>query len=305
MMANRTAAMTMENITRLTLMESKILALGKKQHDKGYQGGSFTPGFIRKETEYSYRAINSSLESLISQELVEKTTTSTFRNGALVELDVYTITNDGIQALEKVDSGTIKILGGDQGVTPPARHQSSPNYKPWEKSQPTSYPVRMEKSESSQNDLAQTVKSLETALRTLTEDLKALHLKVDRILLQPPQKPEIDTPALKVTKRKPRSINADNIQHRVMILKALNTLASKQKIVLAEDIKTPYFQKCEEQGFPPKGLTQFPSFLKRLQDEGLVTLKRVGCRSLGIKGQGARLVVTMTGEGEKFIAKQR
>jgi hypothetical protein len=93
------AAMIMENITRLTLMESKILELGKKQHEKGYSGGSFTPGFIRKETEYSYRAINSALESLISQELVEKTVSSTFRNGALVELDVYTITNDGILAL--------------------------------------------------------------------------------------------------------------------------------------------------------------------------------------------------------------
>ena len=72
----------MGNIERLSFMESKILELGKKQHEKGYQGGSFTPGFVRKETEYGYRAINVALESLIALELVEKTVTSTFRNGS-------------------------------------------------------------------------------------------------------------------------------------------------------------------------------------------------------------------------------
>ena len=296
----------MENITRLTLMESKILELGKKQHEKGYYGGSFTPGFIRKETEYSYRAINSALESLIGQELVEKTISSTFRNDALVELDTYTITNDGILALEKVESGTIKIIGGDQGFTPPRKYESSTNFKPWERNSPTNNPPKEEKAEPVNNpDLVQTVKNLEATLKIITEDIKAIHLKIDRILVQAPQKSEVKVPTTNIKKRKPRFINADRTLHRTMVLDALNTLGSNHKIVLADEVKATFILKCEERGLPPKGLTQFTPFLKRLQNEGLVTLKRVGCRDLGIKSQGSRLVVIITGKGEKFLAKQR
>jgi hypothetical protein len=296
----------MENITRLTLMESKILGLGKKQHEKGYSGGSFTPGFIRKETEYSYRAINSALESLISQELVEKTVSSTFRNGALVELDVYTITNDGILALEKIESGAIKVLGGDQGVTPPRKYESSTNFKPWERSPPSNIPAKAEKTEpENTSDLAQTVKTLETMLKAITDDLKAIHVKIDRISTQASPKPEIDMPAPKKSKQKPKAIKGDRMHHRAMVLDALKTLGNNRKIVLAEDVKTAYSQKSEELGLAPKGLSQFTSFLKRLQDDGLVTLNRVGCRNLGIKGQGSRVVVIITDKGERFLAKQQ
>lgn len=300
------AVKIMENITRLTLMESKILGLGKKQHEKGYQGGSFTPGFIRKETEYSYRAINSALESLINQDLVEKTVSSTFRNGTLVELDVYTITNDGLLALEKIDSGAIKVLGGDQGVTPPRKYESRANIKPWERSPVTNISPKVEKAEPVNDpSLVQTVKNLETALKTITDDLKTIHLKIDRILIQAPQKPEVEMPMPNIKKRKPKFINAERTLHRTMVLDALNTLGSSRKIVLADEVKATFILKCEERGLPPKGLTQFTPFLKRLQDEGLVTLKRVGCKNLGIKSQGSRVVVIMTDKGEKFLAKQR
>lgn len=294
----------MENITRLTLMESKILGLGKKQYEKGHYGGSFTPGFIRKETEYSYRAINSALESLISQELVEKIVSSTFRNGAVVELDTYTITNDGILALERIDSGIINIIGGDPGTAPQRKYEPSANVRSWER-RPPDNPPKVEQLIPANPDIVQTVKNLEASMKAITDDLKAIHLKIDRLLTQPSLKSVLKQPSQKKSKPGPKSVKGDRMHHRAMVLDALNTLGSNRKTVLAEDVKATYIQICEEHGLSPKGLSQFTSFLKRLQDGGLVILKRVGCRNLGIKGQGSRVVVTITGEGESFLAKQR
>lgn len=293
----------MENITRLTLMESKILELGKKQSERGTYGGSFTPGFIRKETEYSYRAINSALESLLNQELVEKIVSSTFRNGAVVELDTYTVTNDGILALEKIGSGAIKIIGGDQGTAPHRNYENSTNVKPRE-GNPRDNSQKVEKFVPANNhDLVQTVKNLEAAMKSITEDLKAIHLKIDRLLIQPSLEPEKEMVTPKKSKRGPKSIKGSRMHHRALILDALNTLGSASKTVLAEDVKAAYIKKCEEQGLSPKGLSQFTTFLKRLEEEGLMTLKRVGCKNLGIKGQGSRVVVRMTLEGEEFLVK--
>ncbi|MDO9537849.1 MAG: hypothetical protein Q7J68_05985 [Thermoplasmata archaeon] len=294
----------MDGITKLSQMEAKILELGKKQYDRGYARGTFTPGFIKKETNYAYRAINTALESLISQELVEKTVTSTFRNGVLVELDVYNITNDGILALEKIGSGNIKVNADTRPVS--RRPDFTSESKPWERPSP-SPPRTFERREPSGNspELVQIVKKLEEAMKTMTQELQALHIKMDKMMMQKPKVAEAQIPLSEPKKRKSRAGSSEGVKHRVMILTAIRELESNRDDVLAEDIKATYFKECSGKGISPKGQAQFTTFLKKLEGEKLLDLKRVGCRNLGIKGHGSRVVVKITKEGEDFLVKNQ
>lgn len=300
--------MATNNIERLTFMESKILGISKAQYDKGYSGGTFTPGFIRKETEYGYRAINMALESLIGHGLIEKTVASTFREGVSVDLDVYRITDKGMQAIEKIKSGAIKIDGSEPVIVPPSSYENRAGFRPEERRTPEYRFRPEERREPAPNyELALSIKNLETALKTITDDIKALHSKADKMLAHVSEKPELHIPALQPPEqpkaRKPRTLSSDALIHRVLVLAAVNELRKGRQVVLAEDVKAMYFKTCSERGLSPKGATPFTAFLKRIQAERLLSLKRVGCRNLGIKDHGSRVVVEMTQEGEEFLAK--
>jgi predicted transcriptional regulator len=284
--------MVTNNVERLTFMELKILGISKAQYDKGYSGGTFTPGLVRKETSYSYQAINTSLESLISHGLLEKTVTSTEREGVPVDLDAYSITDKGLQAIEKIKSGAIKIDSSDPGFAPPSSHEPRTNFRPEERREPAQ-----------NHELAQSVKNLEATMKVITKDIKSLHGKADRMLAHVSEKPEIQIPVPQPKQRKPRALSSDALIHRVLVLDAVNELRKNWEVVLAKDVKAMYFKKCKERGLSPKGPTQFTTFLKRVQYERILSLKRVGCRNLGIKGYGSRVVVEMTQEGEEFLAK--
>jgi hypothetical protein len=297
-----------KNIDKLTFMESKILELGKKQHEKGYQGGSFTPGFIRKETDYGYRAINVALESLIALELVEKTVSNTFRNGALVELDVYTITGDGIEVLDKVKSGAIALTGKEPVKQAPLVSEPRPYSKPWESSAPREAPKpRYEPRPAPNYEMEHTLKSLEISVRALAEEMRVLRSKVDNLTIRAAAPPPAPAPAPKaaepVPRKKSKSMDSSAMVHRVMLLKAVSELSAAKRNVLADDVKDKYFADCESRGEKPKGTSQFTPFLKRLESEGLLSLKRVGCKNLGIKGQGSRVVVTVTDTGLALLQK--
>jgi Cdc6-like AAA superfamily ATPase len=86
-----------------------------------------------------------------------------------------------------------------------------------------------------------------------------------------------------------------------MILKAIEGLEGRE-FILAEDVKDAYLAACERSGDKPKGAAQFTSFLKRLEAEGIISLRRMGCKNLGIKGQGSRVVVKSTDLGKEFLA---
>lgn len=293
--------MAINNVERLTLMEAKILVLSKSQYDKGYSEGSFTPGFIRKETEYGYRAINMALKSLIDHGLVEKNVTSTFREGAPVELDVYIITERGLQAIEKMKSGAIKVNGGEPAGSSRS-NQPRDSYRPEERREPRFRPE--ERREPTHNhELAQSIKNLEAAMEAITADIKDLHGKVDMMLAHTPAKSEVKIPAAQTKQRKPRTLSPNALIHRVLVLDVVNELRNDRDNVLAEDVKAMYFKKCKERKLSPKGPTQFTTFLKRVQHEQFLSLKKVGCRNLGIKGRGSRLVVEFTREGEELLAK--
>ncbi len=288
-------------------MESKILELGKKQHEKGYQGGSFTPGFIRKETEYGYRAINVALESLIALELVEKTVTNTFRNGTLVELDVYKITEDGIQMLEKVKAGEIPVTGKEPPKQAPLVSEPRTYSKPWDSPKPREAPKPRYESRPVPNyDMEHSIKSLEITVRAMAEEIRVLKSRMEAMSAKvhaPAPSPAVHQPqvAAPVPKKKAKSMDSGAMVHRVMLLKAVIELSSKQHNVLADDVKEKYFADCEAKGIKPKGTSQFTPFLKRLEVEGLLSLKRVGCKNLGIKGQGSRVVVKATQEGLELL----
>jgi hypothetical protein len=300
--------MATNNVERITFMELKILGISKAQYDKGYSGGSFTPGLVRKETSYSYLAINTALESLIGHGLIEKTVMNTFREGMPVDLDAYSITDKGLQAIEKIKSGAIKIDSTDPGFAPPSGHEHRTGFRPEERRMPE-YRFRPEerREPAQNNELAQSVKNLEAAMKAITEDIKGLHGKVDKMLAQVSEKPELHIPAFQPPEqpkaRKPRTLGSDALIRRVLVLVAVNELRKGREVVLAEDVKAMYFKKCNERGFSPKGANPFTAFLKRIQAEHLLSLKRVGCKGLGIKAHGSRVVVEMTKEGEALLAK--
>jgi DNA-binding PadR family transcriptional regulator len=298
--------MATNNVERITFMELKILGISKAQYDKGYSGGTFTPGLVRKETSYSYQVINTSLESLISHGLLEKTVTSTEREGVPVDLDAYSITDKGLQAIEKIKSGAIKIDSSDPGFAPPSGHEPRAGFRPEERRTPE-YRFRPEerREPAQNNELAQSIKNLEATMKAITEDIKGLHEKADKMLAHVSAKPEVQMPAPQPKQRKPRALSSDALIHRVLVLDAVNELRKDWEVVLAKDVKAMYFKKCKERKLSPKGPTQFTTFLKRAQYERLLSLKRVGCRNLGIKGHGSRVVVEMTPEGEEFLAKHQ
>ena len=151
----------------ISFMESKIIHIAKGQYDRGIHGGTFTPGYVRKETGYEYGAIDPALDSLVTHKLLERSKSTTFRNGASVEIDLFRITEKGLQTFEKLKAGVIRVER--ELLARPSERHSHVKF------------VSMERREPSP-DLAQSVKCVEAALTTIRERVAELHLKVDRML---------------------------------------------------------------------------------------------------------------------------
>jgi DNA-binding PadR family transcriptional regulator len=282
----------------ISFMESKIIQLAKGQYDHGIHGGTFTPGYVRKETGYEYRAIDPALDLLVTHNLLEMSRTTTFRNGASVEIDLFRITEKGLQTFEKLKAGIIRV-------------EREPSARPFE-SKPQGKSESKERRDQSPG-LAQSVKGMEVSLTTIRERVAELHVKVDRMLTGTAQQPtdklqgvqerfedSQEKPPRSTGKRLP---SPEKQRHHVLAVEALRELLKTGKGVLSSDIERMYGHRCKELGLQPKPHQLFALLLKRMAANGHVSLKLTGCRELGIKGHGSRIVVDLTPEGEEFLAK--
>jgi DNA-binding PadR family transcriptional regulator len=288
----------------ISFMESKIIYLAKSQYDHGIHGGTFTPGYVRKETGYEYRAIDPALDSLVIHKLLERSRTTTFRNGASVDIDLFRITEKGIQAFEKLKAGTIRVERELQ------RDVRRPNQ-------------RSDKPEGGQGhslELHQSVKRLEATVGEVSAKLGKLHEKLDGMLEAAPTKlsgehrqaiatnpaepsnTEKERPS-QPKDRKSRAPSSGMVLRRLALIEAVKELSKERKFILAEDLKSHYINKCKEKGIAPKGAEQFTVFLNGFKANRLISLKRTGCKAIGIEGRGSRLVVEMTPEGEEYLAR--
>jgi DNA-binding PadR family transcriptional regulator len=279
--------MAFDAVDTISFMESKIIYLAKGQYDHGIHGGTFTPGYVRKETGYEYRAIDPALDLLVTHNLLERSKTTTFRNGASVEIDLFRITEKGLQTFEKLKAGIIRV---EREL--PARQSERHSHGKFESRERRDPPP----------EVSQSVKNLEVALTTIRERVAELHGKLDRMLAgtvqRPPEKPR--EPNRSTGKR---HMSQEVQRHQILAVEALQELLKTRKIALYGDIEMRYGQRCKELGLLPKPHTLFALLFKRIAANGHVSLKLTGCRELGIKGRGSRMVVLLTPSGEEFIVK--
>lgn len=270
----------------LSVLESKILSLAKDQYNKGFHGGTFTPGYIRKETGQSYPAINTALDSLVNYGILEKSKSTAFSHGEQIDIDVFKITEKGFGAIERIRSGAIKVEEREPRIEPQRSNESGQGFI--SKGKPSYIP-----------EFSQSIKSMENNLATISEKVSELHNKLDK-LLDSSTKSETQQSSEPSKARKPRATSQKSLKHQMLILGALKALSEKSKFVLANDVQENYIQKCKDLGISPKGAAQFKNILKRLEKGNLISLKTVGCKSLGIEGRGSRVVVELT-SGDRNI----
>ncbi len=269
-------------VESLSSLESKILSLGGQQHNRGFHGGTFTPGYVRKETGQNYPVINAALDFLTANGLLEKSQSTAFRNGVQLDIDVYKITDRGLMAIEKVRSGAIKIEERAVGS------ENSGSYGP-----KAGYPAKGRRDAPDGHDIKRSIMNVEEALARIKERTNELHAKID-IRLSPPTEPEPQSPPGESTSRRPRAKGGNSLKHQAIVLEAVKALAERQKVVLAGDVLEAYARKCRELELTPRGASQVKNIMKRLQAENLLSMKAVGCKALGLDGRGSRVVVNLT-----------
>jgi len=287
--AAKVSVMANGSVETLSVLESKILNLGKDQCNNGYHGGTFTPGYIRKETGLSYLAINPALLALVNYGFLEASKSTAFRNGSTIDIDVYTITYKGLQATEEIRLGAIKVEEHEFSNGLHRRNEPMNSFRP-----------RRESGHGP--ELIQSFKSMETDLATISEKVKELHTKFDRILASS-VKPETTNSSERPKARKPRAASRKSLKHQTIILDSLKALSEKSKFVLANNVYETYSQKCKDLGISSRNTSQYRNILKRLEKENHVSLKRVGCKELRIKGRGSRVVVELTQDGSELLKK--
>jgi DNA-binding PadR family transcriptional regulator len=268
-------------IDTISLADSKIIMLAKGQYDYGYRGGTFTPGYVRKETGFGYNIIDSSLDRLVEKGYLEKSRTTVYRQGEQTEIDLFRITEKGLQTIERIRSGLVRVADVRREADGAARPQGL------RKAHPASVTA----------GVAGIQASLAVALRRTAE----LHGKVDKMLADravrrgaEPAKPVPSGPSH-------RSLRADTVQHQRVYLESLGELLAAKKIVIAGEVTELYSSRCATAGIAPKVGQQMVFLLKGMVARGLVAARTVGCRELGIKGHGSRTVLTMTEAGMKQI----
>ncbi len=300
--------MAFNAIETVTQLESKIISLARYQYNSGDRGGTFTPGFVRKETGQGYDAINFALSSLVGFGLLEKNRTTTYRQGAPADIDIYRITEKGLQAFERIEKGLIRI---EDRQLPGNYHGGRPNERG---NQPGAG-----RGQGHSPELHLSVKRLEATLGEISAKLAELHGKLDRMLGIVPTKPSVEPaqaiatnppeppkaekePPAPPKARKARAPSSNMVLRRLALIEAVKDLSKERKVILAEDLKDHYIKKCKEKGIVPKGAEQFSVFLNGFKANRLLSLNRVGCKAIGIEGRGSRLVVAMTPEGEEYLA---
>ena len=298
--------MAFSAVETVSQLESRIISLARYQYNRGDRGGTFTPGFVRKETGQGYDAINFALSSLVGSGLLEKDRATTFRDGATVDIDIYRITEMGLQAFERIEAGRIKVEVGQ----PPRDFQEKHTYK-------GSFKKKSTQEHRYSPELHQSLKKLEVTLGAVSVNLAELHVKLDRMLvpvnsapqkaaaLKPAEEPKVgENEAVAQPKaRKLKKPSSSFVQRNVLLIEAVRDLSKERKFLLAEDVKERYIQKCNQKGVAPKGAEQFSVLLNRFKADRLLSVKKMGCKAIGIEGRGSRLVIEMTPEGEEYLAK--
>jgi hypothetical protein len=272
----------------VSIEESKILCLAKGQYDHGIHGGTFTPGYVRKETGYGYDIINDALEFLVGKKYLEVSKTTTFRQGTPVEIELFRITEKGLQTIERMKSGAVRV-----GVHEVDRTRS-------ESADPT-VRTRPQDGHDPHSRTVQSARNIEATLAKALERTIELHQKVDRFVAGPPM---IVVPDTKKSGHHPAETNASRkrtLPHQVLVAGAIKELTGTMKLVLSRDIEVLYLKRCKEVGLPPKNRQTLGLLLKSMSAMGLATLKLTGCRELGIHGHGSRLVVALTPKGDEFL----
>lgn len=259
---------TVESITIIEPLESDILRIGERQLVEGPHQGKFTPGYIRRETGSVYNTINDALGYLTNHGLLERDRHLTHRMGKSVEIATYKITGPGLGVLEKVEAGKVRV--GRRPV--PDKSEAVSQVRP--------------------------ASRLEAQLSLIAEHLSQLDTKLDSVLSRLGETRAVPAPR----KVRGRSRN-DALLHRLLLLDTVRHLSKGSMNVIASDVEEMYGQICAAKGTEPRSNSQVRNILKRLAKEGYLSTKRVGCRSLGIRGHGARLIVELSQPGLEFLMK--
>jgi hypothetical protein len=262
-------------IITCTPFEFEILKLGREQLTSGPHGGNFTPGYVRKETGKGYNAINSALSILTKYGLLERGSHTTLRDGRNVEISLYKVTERGIEALDKIGAGSIRI----EDRAPTAKAMT---------------PTHRERG-SDRDDAAASIRRLEGNVSSILSALNELHAKVDRLSAgrsvatggAPPK----------------RARHSDASAHNLMVMESLKELSGNSRHALAKDVARRYAELCTAKGLKAGSDAYFKKVIVALEGQSLVKKKHVGCRSLGIHGHGSRLMLELTQEGFEFLAK--
>jgi hypothetical protein len=262
-----------EPLASCTPFEHEILKLAKAQLTGGIHGGTFTPGYVRKETGKGYNSINSTLASLTKFGLLERGTHTSHRDGQPVEISLYKLTEAGAAALSRIESGQLKVEER-LDAQPPRRGERA--------------------RDGLDGDAASSIKKLESDIAAIMKALDSLHEKMDRLQGTAPAQPR-SSPK--------RARKSDSDFHSKAVLASLKELAGSSRHALAQDVERMYGKKVEEQGMKPGSGVYFKKIISGMESDSLLKRKYVGCRSLGIRGHGSRLVLEITPEGLERVAK--
>jgi hypothetical protein len=260
-------------VTSCTHFEFEILKLARAQLDVGHHGGTFAPGYVRKETGKGYNAINATLASLTMSGLLERGSHTSQKDGRPVEISLYKITDAGVGVLDMVAAGEMRLE--DRPTPQTAKKVERPR-------------------EPAGQDISANIKRLENDVSAILRALDAIHLKIDVF--------QTDTRRQKVPPKRARKGDAD--LHEKIVLETLNGLAGSSRHALSQDVERAYGKSAEEDGLKAGSGVYFKKVVASLEKQSLVKRKYVGCRSLGIRGHGSRLVLEITPEGQERLAQQ-
>ncbi|MFH0815683.1 MAG: hypothetical protein V1934_02550 [Methanobacteriota archaeon] len=259
-----------ERLTSCAPFEFEILKLAKSQLTDGLHGGTFTPGYVRKETGKGYNAINATLAALTRFGLLERSSHASRKDDRPVEISLYKLTDAGAEALSKLESGSLKI------------EERAP-----------AHPQRKNDRMPSDGEVAIIIKKLESDVAAIMKALDSLHVKIDG--MQGAGAPQRPGPK--------RARKSDSDIHARTVLDSLRELAGNSRHALAQDVERMYGQKVEEGGLKAGSGVYFKKLIVGMEEKDLLKRKYVGCRSLGIRGHGSRLLLEITTEGLDYLAK--
>jgi hypothetical protein len=263
-----------EPLASCTPFEFEILKLAKTQLTSSPHGGTFTPGYVRKETSKGYNAINATLASLTRYGLLERGSHISQRDGKDVEISLYKLTGAGEDALKRLEAGSLKV---EERATAPAAKRAD----------------RLREA-GGEPDLSETIKKLEEDVAAILKALDSLHSKIEGLgaagVGQPRSEPK-------------RARRSDVDSHTKIILEALRDLAGNSHHALSQDVERMYGKNAGDSGLKAGSGIYFKNIIVDLEKDGHLKRKYVGCRALGIRGHGSRLVLEITPKGLEHLEK--